>query len=68
LKSLYEIQFALGQWKDQVRDNETPISMIATPIQNNLNLKRLYIARWCPLSISLISDYEEKEELSDMAL
>ena len=68
LKEIYEIDFAIGEWKDRVRDVEQPISSVVSPIQTNINLRREYIARWCPLNMSLISDFIEKEVLSEDAL
>ena len=68
IKSLYEIQFAIGEYKDQIRDNPTPMSTTVSPIQGQINLERQYIARWSPLNISLISDYLEKEKLSNAVL
>lgn len=68
LTSLYEIEFAIGEVKDRIRDVETPISTNVSPIQSSINLEREYIARWCPLNMSLISDYLEKEEYNDESL
>ncbi len=69
LKELYEIEFALGEIKDKIRDNDSPSASIqASPIQASLNNQRDYIARWCPLNLTLISEYIEMENLSDDAL
>lgn len=61
LKELYEIEFALAEVKDRIRDNPSPINLNVSPIQGSINNEREYIARWCPLNMSLISEYIEME-------
>lgn len=60
LKDLYEIDYVLGDLKDGVETTST--------IKTWINSNRKYITRWCPLNMSLVSDYIEIEKLSEDAL
>jgi hypothetical protein len=68
LKELYEIEFAFGEVKDRIRDIDNPSTDTVSLIQDSLNIERMYIARWCPLNMSLISEFVEMEKLSEDAL
>ncbi len=68
LKELYEIEFAFGEVKDRIRDIENPSTDTVSLIQDSLNIERTYIARWCPLNMSLVSEFIEMEKLSEDAL
>jgi len=49
LSSLYEIDFQIQEEKEGFINN----------IQNDINLDRTYVARWCPLNLTLVSEYIE---------